>query len=135
MVHLLSDPDPSKLSSKVVVSLALCGDWGLLEGVLALWADGVGELSARVGGIGILSIAIVVNWGDWALVVRVAGGGQWGSTVGAAWRRGGNGGDVAVGAVDVGTGTGGIKGECVGGHWVAGLWGNDGHTVECWLGG
>ena len=132
-MHLLSDPDSSKFSSKVVVALAFCGHGGPLESVLALGTDAMGVLGARVGGVEILTIAVVVNWGDWALVVGVAGGGQWGPVVGAAWRRGGNGGDVTVGAVDVGASSSGIESECVGGHWVAGLWGDDGHTVVGWL--
>jgi len=131
-LHLLSDPDPSKLSGKVVVALALCRHGRLLESVLSLWADAVSVLGARVRSISFLSIAIVVNWGNWAFVVRV-GGGEWGSTVGAAWGRGGNGGDVTVGAVDMGAGSSGIKSKCVSSHGVAGLWGNDGHTVEGWL--
>jgi hypothetical protein len=94
----------------------------------------VGELGTGVGSVSILGIAQVVNGGNWALVVRVAAGREWGRAVGAAWRRGGDGGDVTVGAVDVGTSASSIESKRMGGHWVAGLWGNDGHTVVDWLG-
>jgi len=68
-VSLVCDPDLGELCSEVVVSMAL----GLLEGVLACWTHGVGELGTGVGSVSLLAIAVVVDWGDWALIVRVGG--------------------------------------------------------------
>ena len=47
--------------------------------------------------------------------------------------RGGNGGDITVNAVDIGAGSSRTKSEYMSGHWLVGLGGNDGHSVEVWL--